>query len=514
MQKTSTIKPKDKFEILLESSPIGIYYSDFSGNFLYGNAKAEEIVGSSKENLLGKNFLKLKLLPPADLTKAAKLIALNRLGRNTEPVEFTLNRQDGNQRQVEISTRIIVIEGKKVIMGLVTDITERKKVEEELTLINQHNQLKADIWKMAADQTITDEMEFIQKLLDKIGPQLCVSRASYLPFNKDQECYTTKLQWCKKNIPSSLGETIGYDKAKHFFGRNYIEIPKDIDRLIKMPGLRKMIKAYATARLKKNGIKNYLVVTYGHRQDPEALFTFSECEIEKKWSDQEKTILSELVNIVSSKTEQIRAEAQISASLKEKVIMLQEIHHRVKNNMQVISSLLNLYSHKVKEEGTRHIFRECQSRIRSMALVHERLYQSKNMSKVDFAAYLDSLVTDLLRMYQVDLANIRFEKDLGKIDLDINQAVPCGLIINELVANCLKHAFPEKRNGTISLKMKQEEPDKVQIMVRDNGVGFPKNMDFRSTDSLGLTLVNELVRQINGEIHMEPHPGTSFTISF
>jgi len=493
---------RGEFEILLENSPIGIYYSDFFGKFLYGNKSAEEIVGQRKKDLIGKNFLQLKLLRPEYITKAAKLLALNRLGKDTGPDEFSLPQKDGTQKWIEITTRIIQIDNDKIVMGMVQDITQRKLAEEERRRLNRFNELKADIWKLAADQTYPDDIQLIQKLLDTVGPALDLSRASYLQLDKEKKAYVTDLQWRKKNVKSSIGDTISRDKAKQFFGKHYIEIPGDIDQLIKTPIVRQAVKSYAERKMKKLGIKNYLVVAFGNINDPEALFTFSECRRDREWNDLEKHILSELVNIVAIKTEHIKAKIRVNASLKEKEVMLKEIHHRVKNNMQIISSLLNIKSGSITDEDSLQIFRECQAHIRSMALLHERFYKSHDLANIDFASYIQNLTADLFNTFLIDRKLIRLETVFEKVHLNINQAIPCSLIVNELVSNALKHAFPNGRKGMIRLELNKNDDQEVHLIISDNGVGFPKQVDFRNTDSLGLCLVNDLV------------PGTSFHIRF
>lgn len=194
--------------------------------------------------------------------------------------------------------------------------------------------------------------------------------------------------------------------------------------------------------------------------------------------------------------------------------MLQEIHHRVKNNMQVVSSLLNLYSSNIQDKEIRLMFQECRSRSRSMSLLHDRLYQSEDLANIDFSPYLNTLVADLFRMHQVDPSGIRLETELGHLELDINRAIPCGLIINELVSNSLKHAFPDQRGGTIRIRMETKDRGGIRLIVSDNGIGLPVHMDFRRTDSLGMRLLNDLVRQIDGTIHLESGEGTSFQIDF
>jgi two-component sensor histidine kinase len=212
--------------------------------------------------------------------------------------------------------------------------------------------------------------------------------------------------------------------------------------------------------------------------------------------------------------ERKRAEEQIKASLGEKEVLLKEIHHRVKNNLQVVSSMLQLQSRNIKDKETIEMFQESRNRVRSMALVHERLYQSRDLARVDFAKYIQSLANYLCRSYGVNTNVIQLKTNLHDVLLGVDTAIPCGLILNELVSNSLKHAFPDGREGEIHIELRSEGNGKFTLMVSDNGVGLLKDLDFRNTESLGLQLVNTLVNQLEGTIELDRRGGTTFKITF
>ncbi|MEE9401297.1 MAG: histidine kinase dimerization/phosphoacceptor domain -containing protein, partial [Dehalococcoidia bacterium] len=225
-----------------------------------------------------------------------------------------------------------------------------------------------------------------------------------------------------------------------------------------------------------------------------------------------------LVGILQDITERKQAEEEIKASLKEKELLLKEIHHRVKNNLQVVSSLLYLQSEHIKDEQSLATIAESQNRIKSMALVHEQLYQSEGLARVDFAEYIRNLATYLLRSYGVNPDAITLKIDADDVSLDIDTAIPCGLIINELVSNSLKHAFPAgkargDRESEIRIGLRAHD-NKLTLVVSDNGVGLPGDLDFRNTESLGLHLVNTLTRQVEGTIELDRSGGTAFQITF
>jgi two-component sensor histidine kinase len=212
--------------------------------------------------------------------------------------------------------------------------------------------------------------------------------------------------------------------------------------------------------------------------------------------------------------ERRRAEARIQASLEEKEILLKEIHHRVKNNLQVISSLLNLQATSIADERIAEMFRDSQNRINSMGLIHERLYQTGDLARIDLAQYIQDLAKNLFYSYAGESRNIGLHVRVGDVVLDVDASIPCGLIINELVSNSLKHAFPGGQGGDIYIDLHREADGQLLLSVRDNGVGLPPGLDYRSTLSLGLKLVNTLVRQLRGQLEGRGDQGTEFRIRF
>ena len=213
-------------------------------------------------------------------------------------------------------------------------------------------------------------------------------------------------------------------------------------------------------------------------------------------------------------TDRIQADEQIKASLEEKEVMLREIHHRVKNNMQIILSLLRIQSRSVRDKGIQDMFKQSQNRIRSMALIHEALYKSGDLGRIDIADYISRMTTHLLSIYKEGLGDIEINQEAEGIFLDINRAIPCGLIISELVSNCLKHAFPGKRGGQITIRMTRDIKGTNSLIVKDNGTGLPDGLNYREIDTLGLQLVTDLVQQINGSITLKKTHGTEFVVKF
>ncbi|MGZ3864698.1 MAG: PAS domain S-box protein [Bacteroidia bacterium] len=212
-------------------------------------------------------------------------------------------------------------------------------------------------------------------------------------------------------------------------------------------------------------------------------------------------------------TTQKNSEENILKSLKEKEILLKEIHHRVKNNLQVISSILNLQTAYLKDKHTINILKECQNRIKTMAFIHESLYQNKDFSQINFSEYIVTLVKNLFYSFEANQQKIRANFDVEPILLNLDTSIPCGLIVNELVSNALKYAFKETQEGVIFVELKKVN-DKIKMTIADNGKGIPPEINYKNTETLGLQLVNTLTEQINGTISMKQNKGTIFEIIF
>lgn len=251
------------------------------------------------------------------------------------------------------------------------------------------------------------------------------------------------------------------------------------------------------------------------RQRAENALKLAHDELEVRVQERTAALAQTNTILQSEVAERKRAEELVRASLQEKEVLLKEIHHRVKNNLQIISSLLSLQSIQIDDERLMTMFFESQNRVRSMALVHERLYQSSNLAQIEFGEYIRQLATQLFKTYQPNLGQVALKVDVQPaVALAIDEAVPCGLILNELVSNAFKHAFPGGRPGEVCLVLSCEDNERVVLQVGDNGIGFPETLDFRQTDSLGMQLVNMLTEQLNGTVKLDQHDGTVFQIVF
>jgi PAS domain S-box-containing protein len=293
-------------------------------------------------------------------------------------------------------------------------------------------------------------------------------------------------------------EMFGYDRMEDAIGRPTFHVihPDDRDRINEF-NRRRQSGEPAPSRYEFKGIRKDGTIVHVEASAAKVLYRGQPAS------------LAYLRDI----TERRQAEEQIKTSLKEKEVLIKEIHHRVKNNLQVVSSLLFLQSQTVKDEETRRILEESRNRVKSMAFIHKQLYQSKNLAHIDFAPYVRSLTRNLLTSYRPNGNAISLDVCVDDIFLALDSAIPCGLIINELVSNALKHAFLNGSAGHITVDLHQEGGKNV-LVVSDDGVGLPGDLDVQTTETLGLQLVSALVQQLDGTLELERDSGTVFKISF
>ena len=209
-----------------------------------------------------------------------------------------------------------------------------------------------------------------------------------------------------------------------------------------------------------------------------------------------------------------RSEEQMRSSLVEKEVLIREIHHRVKNNLQIISSLLHIQSSKIANEEMVSMFTNCQNRVKSIALIHEKLYQTNSFTRVDFGSYTKNLIYYLFRMFDVKSDKVSLRLNAENVFLPMDTAIPCGLIINELVTNSLKHAFSDDKRGELSVEAIYHTDNKFTLTIKDNGKGIPEGLDLNNSKTIGFNLVNSLIRQLGGILKINKEEGTEFKITF
>lgn len=213
-------------------------------------------------------------------------------------------------------------------------------------------------------------------------------------------------------------------------------------------------------------------------------------------------------------TRELEATEVLQASLKERGVLLQEVHHRVKNNLQIVASMINMQVRRVKDGVARSALEECGSRVQAIGLIHERLYQSTDYARIPFREYVESLVDNVFHASARNRGAVSRHVEIAPVSLTVEKAIPCGLIINELVTNALKHGFPGDRRGSVRVSLREQDPGQLTLSVADDGIGLGEDFDIETSRSVGLTLVAALVDQLKGRLTVARSPGATFEITF
>jgi PAS domain S-box-containing protein len=461
-QATQALSQSEKqIRALIEAIPDSIYFKDTNGRNIIVNKAYEKFVGKERRDMIGKTDE--EILPPALAEECRrsdeKVVQTGKTYRGEEK----LLHPDGEMTFFETTKSPILDENGAIVgmVGVSRDITERKRKEEAL---EESEEQYRDLVEKAGIAILIDDREGNFKYANKR--------------------YAELFGYSEKELESQSIHTVVH--------------PDEVDRVLKYHNNRvrgkKAPSRYEVKAVKKDGSIVHL-------------------EVDAKAIKKGKKIVGTRSYIWDITARKMAGE-KIKASLQEKEVLLREIHHRVKNNLQIISSLLNLQSRHIKDEPSLDMFKESRHRVRSMALVHEKLYRSEDMAKVDFCEYIQSLSTHLFMSYGVNSASIELDVDAKDVYLDINTSIPCGLIINELVSNSLKHAFAGRKKGRIRIVLQPENKSKFKLVVSDDGVGLPENIDVSKTESLGLQLVTMLVEQLNGSLAINRNNGTTIEIMF
>jgi PAS domain S-box-containing protein len=376
-----------------------------------------------------------------------------------------------NARQIQR-----VLDKERIILLAIEDITERKEIEAGL----ERTRKELEVIKKAADEV----SEYAESVINTVREPLIVLDQDLRVVSVSRSFY----EFFKVNPEDTMGQLI-YD-----LGNKQWDIPK----------LRELLETILPG---KATFDNY-EVEHDFAGIGKRTMLLNARQIQRVLG-KERIILLAIEDITDRK----RTEEKIKASLLEKETMLKEIHHRVKNNLQVISSLLALQSSHLQDEKAKEMFQNSMDRVKTIANIHTMLYQSENLSRVDFGGFIKDLVDRLKQSYGIGETHVEIHVNVSDVSLTIETSIPCGLILNELVSNALKYAFPEGRGGEVNISM-TTTGEQFVLTVRDNGIGFPEVVDFQNTRSLGLKLVNLLVGQMNGAIDLHVEEGSTFTIIF
>jgi PAS domain S-box len=468
---------------LLDAATDSIMLHDLDGNPIYMNKTTYMSRGYTEDELMNIKLQDFDVQEYDDQIKNR----LNVLKDKGEAIFETANyRKDGSLLPVEVHAQVIDFKGEKYILGVARDITERKKAESELQEYQEH------LEELVNERT--SELEKAnEKLIKEINERKLIENAlkeSESTYRAIFENTGTATMIIDEDTTISLlnaeSETLtGYSREDVVGKMHWTEFvhPDDLKKMKSYHSLRRIHpdsapKTYEARGIFKDNKITYMIVTVDMIPGTN------------------KSVAS-FLDITDLK----EAEKQMKDSLAEKEALLREVHHRVKNNMQIIISLLHLQAYHVKDDYDRKIFRDSQDRVRTMAMVHEKLYASTDLAKIDFTDYIRSLASELFASYKVG-PNTKLEINGTEVFMDIFTAVPSGLIVNELLTNSIKHAFPGEREGKITIKLRKS--GKIyHIVIADDGIGLSEGIDFKNTKTFGLQLVNLLMDQLDGTIEID-----------
>ncbi len=442
----------------LDAAPDTIVVVDTAGSIVIANGLAEKMFGYSREELIGQP---IELLVPERFRGGHVGYRTNYFREpRTRPMgegrELAGRRKDGTEFTVEISLSPLHTDEGVLVISIIRDTTQRRQAEAKFR----------GLLESAPDGIV---------VVDRSGCIVIVNNQTERIFGYSRE-----------NLIGRSIEFLVPDRYKdvHVAHRDgYVANPK--------------ARPMGASGMSLTGRK---------RDGTEFPLEISLSPIETE----EGTLVSAAIRDIS---ERKLVEDKLRSSLREKEVLLKEIHHRVKNNLQIVSSMLNLQMGQTKDPEARELFQESQSRVHSIALFHEKLYQSKDLARVDIAEYLKGLSTGLFATYGIHPDQVVLSARIDDIPMGVDAAISCGLIVNELLSNALKHAFPEGRRGEVRIELHDEGPQ-VMLEVTDNGIGFPRALDFQSQNTLGLRLVRILAEQLRGTIELDRREGTRFVVRF
>ncbi|MFP4165502.1 MAG: PAS domain S-box protein, partial [Chitinispirillaceae bacterium] len=459
------VRERDLSHVILESLPGIFYIFDDKGRFLRWNYNFEKVTGYSMQEITRLHPLDLFLGEDRKrVTERISTVFKTGVG----DVEAILITRHGEKKNYHFTGQRTLLDGKHCLVGMGVDVTERKKAETEQNELK----MKIEAWQRLMEYIIKYDPNAVS-VLDKNLRYIYVSDR----FKKDYRVHS-------RNI---IGKT-------HY--EVFPEIPYE---------WREIHKRALGGEVLKND------EDFFERLDGSVDWVKWEC---RPWFQSDGSV-GGIILYTEVITERKKAQEELKASLREKETLLQEIYHRTKNNMQVISSFLELQALSSDSAVVSRIIQDSTLRIRTMALAHEMLYKGKNLSRINLKSYIMQLVKIIAVSGGPEAKRVRIYFDLEEIDSLIDIAIPCGLVINELVSNSFKHAFPDQREGAVTVALHRSAENRLELIIADNGIGLPPGLDILSSATLGVQLVVQIVKhQLHGSVHVDSDGGVKWRIEF
>jgi PAS domain S-box-containing protein len=485
------------FQRLLEDSPNGVViltdgkvqYVNQAACRLFAARDEDELFGEAFEGYVESEYRDIVL---DDLQKI-------RDGRDVGSKEIRMVNIEGDIIDVEIKSTLTVYENKPSIQVTLDNVTDRNKLLQEqirVRFVEEINAaLKAEIDEHRATQLKLEQQQ--RQTLEQTAKMESIfnSTENLMMWTLNHDYEITELN---ANFIKSMRVSFGEDVSQ---GENIMSI---LQRLVDHNFYQGQLQAF------NNGFKGRPQQFELPLRNTDNETVWWQCFLNPVYLHGK---LEELSCLVYDNTERKEIDRRIRDSLKEKEVLLQEVHHRVKNNLQVISSILNLQSSYVSDPKTLEILRESQQRIKSMSFIHETIYRTADFSRLEFMDYIKTIASNLIQSYRSAATRVDFVPDMQSVGLNLDQAIPCGLIINELVSNALKYAFKGRKKGVLTVVLREEEGE-IILAVKDDGVGLPKDFAYEKNNSLGIQLVYALLEQLDASMKVNQSNGTEFFISF
>jgi len=480
---TDRRRAADQFRLAIEASPTGMIMVDERGEIVLVNAQVEELFGYPRGELMGRS---IEMLVPTRFRAHHPGFRTNFFADpQSRPMGAGRDlyglRRDGTEMPIEIALNPLETPEGRFVLSSVVDITERKRAVEQFRLA---------IEAAPAGMIMVDERGEIVLVNAKVEELFGYPRGELMG----------------RSIEMLVPQRF---RAHHpGFRTNFYSDPK----------ARPMGAGRDLYGLRKDGTEMPIEIGLNPLETPEGRFVLSSVVdiTERKRVEQERENLLVRLQVSSTELERrvFERTAELSTTLNEREVLLQEIHHRVKNNLQIISSLMSLQLRQISDRATREALQEGQARVQAISLIHEMLYQSRDYANVPFSEYARKLAANVFSMVGVAADYIALDLAIDDVALAVDKAIPCGLILNELITNALKHAFPNGRHGTIRVALARTGNGKLQLSVEDDGVGMPAGFDIHQTHSLGVHLVATLAEQLGAELEMARDRGTFVKFTF
>ncbi|MEG3902481.1 PAS domain S-box protein [Microcoleus sp. B4-C5] len=515
---------KERLQFLLGSNPAVIFTAAPMGDFCttYISDNVQTIVGYDPQELLADCKFWSSRIHPED--RPQFLVNFSDLSEGKNCIcEYRFLHQDGSYRWLRTELKLLVdSRGVPIeIIGYAADISNSKYAE-----LARGQQFEQERLVEAIARRVRQSLqleEILNTTVAELQQVLLADRVlvyQLLPENGGRVIAEAVAEGCSQLVDKCFGEEVFPAQSSQLYLQGRICAISQLDD----PSLTPCMAQF----MKQIQVRAKLVVPIIQHSQIWGLLIAHQCDRPREWQESEINLFQQLVNQLAIAIQQSllyqqlqaelsdrkQAEANLKNSLREKEILLKEIHHRVKNNLCVVASLLELQSNTVADPQVSKMFEESQNRLYSMALIHEKLYRSTNLAQINFGEYLEDLVSNLFHSYNISNNQIQLQVLAEPISLNLETATPCGLIANELVSNTLKHAFPDGTTGTVSVECYQTGDREINLLVKDNGIGFPQNLDFRKTHSMGFQVVCTLTEQLEGTIEISREVGTSFHLKF